>query len=360
MPAVPWLRPASPGRRPPAAASVGVDALDHAGQHLAGAAFDDRASMPRACERLHALRPSAPGRRPARTSASRMRSGSVSTATSMLLTTGMRGARESRRRQALAQPLGGRLHQARMERRRHRQRQRALGAAAPSAPRRPCSTRGLAAGDHGLRRVVEVDRLDRPRRWPARGLGAALASLPRRPGRGSRPWRRCRPAPPPASPARGSAPAAAASRQRQRAGGDQRGVLAQRVAGHAPPARRRLRRARRGRRRRRRPASPAGCWWSASSASFGPSRISAADVLAERVATLPASVCAHGRVVAPGVEHADGLRALARERRMRTVSCLRLRCACTAPAAPRSVVEQHRAPGEAAADAFEHHACRPA
>ena len=90
----------------------------------------------------------------------------------------------------------------------------------------------------------------------------------------------------------------------------QRAVLAERMAGDDGGRRLRSRRARRG--SRRSPAVSITGWVFVvrSSCSFGPSRIrrptsrsSAADGLVER---LP-----HRRVVAPGVEHADRLRALA-------------------------------------------------
>ena len=202
-PAVAGSRRASPGRRCDSARQLGRDALDHAGQHPARAAFDDELDAAR-LERLHASRPSAPGRPPAAPARRGCARGSVSTATSMLLTTGICGAANSSRRQPLAQRFGRRLHQARMERRRHRQRQRALGAAGLEHLA-GLVDRGLAAGDHGLRRVVEIDGLHHfgavRRRKLRRRLGATARSPSQRPCRGWPPWRQCPPAPPAAWPA---------------------------------------------------------------------------------------------------------------------------------------------------------------
>ena len=100
-----------------------------------------------------------------------------------------------------------------------------------------------------------------------------------------------------------------ASAKLQRAGGDQRGVLAERVAGDEV-GRGPSRRARRD--SRRLPAVSITGWVLVvrSSWSFGPSRISRADVDAERGRGLVERL-AHRGMIAPGVEHADGLRALA-------------------------------------------------
>ena len=117
---------------------------------------------------------------------------------------------ERRGRQLFPQLLGRRLHQARMERRRHRQRQRALGAIGLEHFAGLLDG-GLAAGDHGLRRIVEVHRLHhfvacsrRSCAPPRRSLRSPCAP----PCPGWPPSRPCPPAPPPAWPARGSAPAA--------------------------------------------------------------------------------------------------------------------------------------------------------
>ena len=195
-------------------------------------------------------------------SAARMRSGSVSTLTSMLFTTGIRGAPMAVAASRSRRRLGGRLHQAGMERRGHRQQQRALGAVGLEHLAGLVDG-GLAAGDDGLRRIVEVHGLDHLGGVGAERalrLGAALDHLLRVHARGSRPSRRCPRARRPAWPGRGSAPAA----RRRRASAHRRRPApnTRRANGRPPrPAPRRLRPARRGRRRRRRPASPAACSW---------------------------------------------------------------------------------------------------
>jgi hypothetical protein len=151
------------------------------------------------------------------------------TATSMLLTTGCDRCRDGHVLQAFLQAVGGRLHQAGMERRRDRQRQRALGAAALSSSQAVHA--GLGAGDHGLLGIVEVGRLPPPRRWrhrrSAQPATTASASRPRMAAMAPTPT--------------GTASCMACARrrtsgkrvgQRQRAGGHQGAVLAQRMAGH--------------------------------------------------------------------------------------------------------------------------------
>ena len=132
--------------------------------------------------------------------------------------------------------------------------------------------------------------------------------------------------------------------QRQRAGGHQRGVFAQRVAGQRRRLRRRPRRARRGSRRWRRPASPAACWWSARAPGQG-----LRESGGRRPRPAPARSRPAPRARRGGRPRRRACRRSARpapERRMQTPSC-----------ANRSVseIEQHGAPGEAAAHAFEQH-----
>ena len=129
----------------------------------------------------------------------------------------------------------------------------------------------------GSLKLAACDQLAGRRATPAR----SRRSLPRRRGPGSRPSRRRRPAPPAASPARESGPAAA--RRRSSARRRRRARCTRRASGRRrPPARRASRRARRD--SRRSPAvSIAGCVFVVrSSCSFGPSWISARDVVAER------------------------------------------------------------------------------
>ena len=154
-------------------------------------------------------------------------------ATSMLLMTGICGAAIATLGQPLAQPLGGRLHQARMERRRHRQRQRALRARRLEQLAGLVDA-GLGAGDHGLLRIVEVDRLDDL---------AARRARPRRsrraPPSASRP-RIAAIAPTPTGTASCIACGAKAHQRqrvgkRQRAGGDQR-ACTRRASGRPPTA----------------------------------------------------------------------------------------------------------------------------
>ena len=99
---------------------------------------------------------------------------------------------------------------------------------------------GLAAGDHGLLRVVEVDRFDHLAGCRARASAQPSRTALRRPGRGSPPSRRRRPAPPPAWPARESAPAAAprpaSARRRRPAPCTRRANARRRTAGSAPPS----------------------------------------------------------------------------------------------------------------------------
>ena len=171
------------------------------------------------------------------------------------------------------------------------------------------STPALAAGDHGLLGVVEVGRRDHLAAV-ARGLLRSPRARRRRPGRGWPPSRRCPPAPRPAWPGRESAPAAA-----RRPGVSAPAATSAlyspsecpaTAAGAAPPSaqpgavagdrRRQHHRLGVGGQRR---ACPSG------------RRGSARPMSSPSAAEASASVAAHGRVVAPGVEHADGLRALA-------------------------------------------------
>ena len=284
-------------------------------------------------------------------SAARMRSGSTSTLTSMLLITGICGAAKRRCRQPFLQPFGGRLHQAGVERRRHRQRQGTLGAAglehfAGLFDRFP------AAGDHGLRRIVEIHRLHdfgRVRAEAAHRLGTALDHLLRvhaqdgghRTGaHRHRVLHRLG-----AKPHQGAASASVSTPEATSAEYSPSEWPAT-TAGAAPPSARQARQA-------ATPATSMTGWVLVvrPSASLGPSLMSRA-----RSSPSASEASCRRRPRPDDRPRRPACRQPAspgRERRMRTVSCHfqeRKRSA----AARRSEVEQHGAPGEAAAHAFEH------
>ena len=212
------------------------------------------------------------------------------------------------------------------------------------------STPALRAGDDGLLRVVEVGRLDDLAQL-ARGLraacddGAAVEAEDRRHRAGADRHRLLH-----------RLGAKAHQRQRvgeaQRAGGDERRVFAERVAGDDVGRGRRLAPARRDSRRRRRSASPAACSSVRSSCSFGPSWIRR-PTSSPSAAAASSSVCAHHRMVAPARRACRRTASPGRERRKRTAS-LQRRVHRGSVASDQSRAER-RAPGEAAADAFEHH-----
>ena len=280
MPAAPSPRPATPGRDSVGRHRLGVDALDHAGQHLARAALDD-VRQPARAQRLHHLDPAHRAEGLAVERVADRRRHRSRTATSMLLTTGIRGAANAIVGQALAQ----RARRPASSAREWNGADTGSGSArlAPIAlsTSQAFSTPALRAGDHGLPRVVEVDGLD-DLAAVGRGAWRSLRAPRRRPGRGSPPSRRRRPAPPPASPGRESAPAAArrpASARRRRPA---RVYSPSECPATAAGSRAAFGAARRGSRRCRRVSITGWVLVVRSSCSFGPSWISAADVLAER------------------------------------------------------------------------------
>ena len=286
------------------------DALAQARQHAAGPALEGARDAARGARPARS-RPSAPGSppvAPARCGSPRHRGAS---ATSTLCSTGIAGGAIATSARRAARRSGGRLHQRAVERRRHRQQHAALRAARLGGRDRALDGRGVA-GDHDLARCIEVDRFDH---LALRGFGAGRgdAGLVDAHHRGHRAdARRARP---PASPARGSAPAAPRRetrvRRRRPAPCTRPGCGRRRC-----PVAVRPRRATRATPRRRR-SSITGCVFTVRSSA--PS-LSADDerpqVLAQHVRGLGEGL-AHRRMMRVARHHADRLRALSRERRMR-------------------------------------------
>ena len=151
-------RSATPGRCTATDSRVGVDALDHAGQHLAGAAFDDVGDAAGA-DRLHRLDPAhraeglaVAARRGSRRARSRC---DVDVVDHRDPRRGDRDASPAARcRRSAAGFISGEWNGA----------ETGSGSArlAPAAlsSSQALSTPALRAGDHGLLRIVEVGRLD--------------------------------------------------------------------------------------------------------------------------------------------------------------------------------------------------------
>ena len=296
-----------PGRRRRPTTASGSMRLTMPASTLARAALEDVADAAGAGS-PGSSRPSAPGRTPGDRARRGSRAGSLSLLTSMLLITGMNGASigvvasRSRSRSAAgfirlewngAETGSGSAR---------------LAPAALSSSQ-ALSTPALRAGDDGLLRIVEVRRLDDRRRC-SRGACAqpsmtACASRPRIAAIAPVPtgtasciaWARKR-------------TSGSASAKLQRAGGDERRVLAERMAGDDVGRRAASRPARRD--STATPATSITGWVLVvrSSCSFGPSWISR-PTSTPSAAEASSSVWRDRGMVAPGVEHADGLRALA-------------------------------------------------
>ena len=158
-------------------------------------------------------------------------------------TTGMRGVATVTSARQRGKPLGRRLQQRCSGTARSPAAAPRASRPAPSQRRSPRSTAALWPGDHDLARRVEVDRLRPPSPCAASAHAAAHRVVVQTEDRGHR--ARPRPAPPPASPARGSAPAAA-RRAKSSAPAATSAVYSPRlwpatIAGSAPPAARQAR-----------------------------------------------------------------------------------------------------------------------
>ncbi len=152
---------------------------------------------------------------------------------STFCTTGSAGTCQCTPRHRFGQAVGGFAHQRRVRRHADRELHRLAHAALGQQRDRAIDRRGVAA-DHDLARRIVSWPAPRPRSPETSRRRLPRPAHPRR--RAPPPSRRCRPARRPASAGRAGAPGARASCKRQRAGGDQRGVFAQAVAGQHAPA----------------------------------------------------------------------------------------------------------------------------